>query len=97
MNILLLLTVLTFGFPHLLAVTLKVDQSDKYERRFVDNETSPHEFYASFSTVYQINNQVVKTDEFWKDTLFNKTIQVKAILKNGFWFATRLNLVEDSK
>ena len=94
---LLMVLMLSFGSPTLLVTTIKVDQSDKYERRFVDNETFPHEFYASFVTVYKVNNQVVKTDEFWRASLYGKTLQVKAMLKNGFWFATRLNLLDDDR
>ena len=92
-----LLSLINFAAPIPIAATLKIDRADKYERLFVDYETVPHEFYASFVTVYKINNRVVKTDEFWGQPLLGRTIQVKAVPKNGFWFATRLNLLLDDK
>ena len=97
MSLLFLLALIGFNAFPPIAVTLKIDQSDKYERRFIDNESYPHEFYASFVTVYKINNRVVKTDEFWGQKLRGRNIQVKAVPKNGFWFATRLNLLDDSR
>ena len=95
MNLLLLLALIGFNAFPPIAATLKIDRADKYERLFIDNETFPHEFYASFVTVYKINNKVVKTDEFWGQRLKGRTVQVKAVPKNGFWFATRLNLLDD--
>ena len=95
MNFLFLLALLNLQPGHVMASTLTIDRADKYERLFIDTETFPHEFYASFATVYKINNKIVKTDEFWNQPLMGRVVQVKVVPKNGFWFALRLNLLDD--
>ena len=79
--------------PERLSTTIFVSLSDPYERRLIDTTFVPQEFYASFSTVYQIDNRNVKLSTFWATPLLKSHIQIKAVKKSGFWFVTRMNLL----
>lgn len=84
---------LAYFAPERLSTTIFVSLSDPYERRLIDATFVPQEFYASFSTVYQIDNRNVKLSTFWDTPLLKSHIQIKAVKKSGFWFVTRMNLL----
>ncbi|MFB9994065.1 hypothetical protein ACFFLM_19080 [Deinococcus oregonensis] len=74
--------------------TITVRLADPVDRRVFGVGIKPEQFYFSFQTTYRIRGQLVRPAEFWRTPLAGRVLQVKAVRKAGFWFATAANVKE---
>lgn len=74
--------------------TITVRLADPVDRRVFGIGVVPEQFYFSFRTTYRVRGQEVSPAAFWRTRLKGRVLQVKAARREGFWFATAVNVKE---
>lgn len=74
--------------------TARIYQADPVERRIWARGVKPEQFYFSFITRYNIAGRPVSAAVWWRTPKIGKVLEVKAVNRVAFWWATAANLKE---